>query len=269
MIDLHSHILFGLDDGASELDVSIEMARVAVADGITHMACTPHVHGGVYSNDNATIRPVLNVLQQALRELRIPLTLVCGAEAHLAWDLPDKLLAGDIPTLNDTRYFLLELPPLVVPQKLHDFVLRLKDYDFIPVIAHPERLGWPARRHDILLKIADLGCPLQLTADSLLGRFGTAAQLQAASFIDSGRPVFVASDAHSPRVRAPRLASAMKLVASRWGEAAAHRMFVEIPEIILQDGPLSGAVGRSLESRPIAVTANRVDRLLTLLRAGW
>ncbi len=197
MIDLHSHILFGLDDGASELDVSIEMARVAVADGITHMACTPHVHGGVYSNDNATIRPVLNVLQQALRELRIPLTLVCGAEAHLAWDLPDKLLAGDIPTLNDTRYFLLELL-LWWCRRSCMTLFCVEGLRLHPGNSASERLGWPARRHDILLKIADLGCPLQLTADSLLGRFGTAAQLQAASFIDSGRPVFVASDAHSP-----------------------------------------------------------------------
>ncbi|PYB71698.1 tyrosine-protein phosphatase [Rhizobium wuzhouense] len=268
MIDLHSHILFGLDDGASELDISIEMARIAVADGITHMACTPHVQEGVYPNDWATIRPVLEVLQQALRELRIPLTLFCGAEAHLAWDLPERLLRGDIPTLNDSRYFLLELPHLVVPPRLQDFVLRLKDAGFIPVITHPERLSWAERRPELLVKIAELGCPLQLTADSLLGRFGMTAQAQAASFVDAGLLVFVASDAHSPRARAPRMSAAMKLVASRWGEETAQRMFIEIPQIILSDGMLPDAARQHLLPRRPMTSGSGVGRLLTLLRAG-
>jgi protein-tyrosine phosphatase len=268
MIDLHSHILFGLDDGASELDISIEMARIAVADGITHMACTPHVQEGVYPNTWTSIRPVLELLQQALHERHIPLALFCGAEAHLAWDLPEKLRRGDIPTINDTRYFLLELPHLIIPQRLHDFVMRLKDAGFIPIITHPERLSWVERRPDLLAKIADLGCPLQLTADSLLGSFGAVAQEQASRLIDAGMLVFVASDAHSPRSRAPRMSSAMKLVSSLWGEAAARRMFVEIPQSILSDGMLpvvhrqDRVPGRAMSS------GKRVDRLLTLLRAG-
>lgn len=268
MIDLHSHILFGLDDGASELDISIEMARIAVADGITHMACTPHVQEGVYPNNSTTIRPVVEVLQQALRELHIPLTLFCGAEAHLSWDLPDRLLRGEIPTLNDTRYFLLELPHLVVPPKLQEFVMRLKDAGLIPVITHPERLSWAERRPDLLAKIAELGCPLQLTADSLLGRFGIAAQQKAAGFVDAGLLACVASDAHSPRARAPRMSAAMKLVASRWGEETAQRMFVEIPQIILSDGMLPDPVRQHLLPHRSLMSGSRVDRLLTLLRAG-
>lgn len=268
MIDLHSHILFGLDDGASELDISIEMARIAIADGITHMACTPHVQEGVYANDCTTIRPVLQVLQQALHERSIPLALFCGAEAHLAWDLPQKLLSGEIPTINDTRYFLLELPHLVVPQRLHDFVLRLKDAGFIPIITHPERLTWTERRPDLLSKISDFGCPLQVTADSFLGRFGTVAQEQACRLVDAGLLVFVASDAHGPRSRAPRMSAAMKMVSSRWGEAAAQRMFIEIPQIILSNGRLPDGPRQVPSPRRSMTSKNSVDRFLTLLRAG-
>lgn len=267
MIDLHSHILFGLDDGASELDISIEMARIAVADGITHMVCTPHVQEGVYPNDWTTIRPAIEILQQALRELGIPLTLYCGAEAHLAWDLPDRLVRGEIPTLNGSRYFLLELPQLVVPPRLQDFILRLKDAGFIPVITHPERLSWAGRRPELLRKIAELGCPLQLTADSFLGRFGMTAQEQATRFVDAGLNVFVASDAHSTRTRPPRMSPAMKLVSSRWGEETALRMFVEIPQIILSDEMLPEGTRHPIVPRPMA-SSGGVGRLLTLLRTG-
>lgn len=268
MIDLHSHILFGLDDGATGLDISIEMARIAVADGITHMACTPHVQEGAYPNDRATIRPAMEILQQALRELRVPLTLFCGAEVHLAWDLPDRLMRGEIPTLNDSRYFLLELPHLVVPPRLQDFILRLKGAGFIPVIAHPERLSWAERRPELLVKIAELGCPLQLTAESFFGRFGIAAQEQATGFVDAGLIVFVASDAHSPRARPPRMSAAMKLVASRWGEDTAHRMFVEIPRIIASDGMLPEAAPQHLLPRRSMTSGSGVSRLLTRLRTG-
>ncbi|MDH4412414.1 MAG: capsular biosynthesis protein [Rhizobium sp.] len=268
MIDLHSHILFGLDDGAGELDISIEMARIAVADGITHMACTPHVQEGIYPNDTRTIRPVLETLQQALLQHDIPLKLMCGAEAHLAWDLPEKLLSGEVPTVNDTRYLLLELPHLIVPQRLYEFVLRLKDAGFVPIIAHPERLAWIERRTDLLHEISVLGCPLQITADSLLGRFGAVAQEQANRLIETGLHLLVASDAHSPRSRAPRMSSAMKLVSSRWGEMAARRLFIEVPQMILADELLPDVRKSDMIRRRHPVSGNRVDKFFTFLRAG-
>lgn len=268
MIDLHSHILFGLDDGASELGVSLEMARIAVADGITHMVCTPHVQDGVYPNTNQTIRPVFEQLKKALQERQIPLALFPGAEAHLAWDLPEKLLSGEIPTVNKTRYFLLELPHLIVPQGLCDFVTRLKNAGFIPIITHPERLAWTGRRADLLALINAIGCPLQVTADSLLGRFGAAALQQATLLLDTGSHVLVASDAHSPRSRAPRLATAMEMVASRWGEAAARRMFIDTPQMILADEMLPDFRRADMARRRFVPPGNRVDRLFNFLRAG-
>src|SRR5574337_485004 len=108
VIDLHTHILPGIDDGAKSLELSLEMARIAVADGTTVMACTPHIYPGLYMNDGAGIRRARDKLQMALDLKQMPLRLVVGADAHLVPELRDGLKSGRVPTLHDSRYFLLE-----------------------------------------------------------------------------------------------------------------------------------------------------------------
>lgn len=172
MIDLHSHILPGLDDGSPNVGVSIEMARLAVADGITHMACTPHVMLGKYPNRSSNILPAVSALQAELDVRDIKLALMAGADVHVAWDLPDRLAAREIPTLNASRYFLLEPPHEILPPNLEKLASRLIDAGFIPVITHPERLMWIKNHYNVIERLYDMGCPLQLTAESITGGFG-------------------------------------------------------------------------------------------------
>ncbi|MER8584827.1 polysaccharide biosynthesis/export family protein [Mesorhizobium sp. M1338] len=115
MIDLHSHILPGLDDGSPDLAESLEMARLAVADGTTHMACTPHVMPGVHRNATPNIAEAVQALEVEFRNAAIPLTLYVGADVHIAPDLPDRLTLGTVPTLNGSRYFLFETPQHILP----------------------------------------------------------------------------------------------------------------------------------------------------------
>lgn len=115
MIDLHTHILPGIDDGARSLEISLDMARIAVADGTTVMACTPHIYPGLYMNDSAGIHRERDKLQQALDAHGIPLRLVVGADAHLVPELLQGLQTGRVPTLNGSRYFLLEPSHNVLP----------------------------------------------------------------------------------------------------------------------------------------------------------
>src|SRR3978361_2339128 len=108
MIDLHSHILPGIDDGSKSLEVSLAMARIAVADGITQMACTPHIYPGLYMNDKAGITAARDALQRSLDEHGIALKLTTGADVHLVPGLLAGLRADKIPSLHNTRYVLLE-----------------------------------------------------------------------------------------------------------------------------------------------------------------
>lgn len=268
MIDIHSHILFGLDDGADTLDTSVEMARMAVADGVTHMACTPHVLQDRYPNSTATILPAVKSFQSVLRDRGIPLTLVPGADVHIGWDLPTRLARNEIPTLNRSRYFLLEPPHQVVAPRLEEFVRLLLETGFIPIITHPERLRWVRRHYAVVRRLNEMGCPLQLTADSLLGGFGPVAKEYATRMVDDGLDCIVASDAHGLRRRTPELSPAMRIVAARWGEEAAEKMFVTNPGIILADGDLPPPrAGREVQ-KPVGRRGDGIKRLISLLRAG-
>lgn len=242
MIDLHSHILPGLDDGAADMSVSIEMARMAVADGITHMACTPHIFPGKYENSAATILPAIRALQAALNERAIPLKLVRGADVHVAVDLVERIRAGEIPTLANSRYFLLEPPHLVPPPRLVELAAKMRAAGLVPVITHPERLLWGMRHYEILMQLADLGCPLQITAGSILGDFGEGARKLAERILKDGRAGIFASDAHGTARRRPVLSEARSYVADRFGADEAEQMFRRRPAAILANAALDPPV---------------------------
>src|SRR6185312_1248210 len=142
MIDLHCHILPGIDDGAPDLATSLAMARLAVADGITVTACTPHILPGVYNNSGAMIGAAVARLRVALAEAEIPLRLVAGADVHVAPDLVAQLGAGSALTINGSRYLLLEPPHHVLPPRLEDHIFHLQTAGYVPILTHPERLSW-------------------------------------------------------------------------------------------------------------------------------
>ncbi|HWR81194.1 MAG TPA: CpsB/CapC family capsule biosynthesis tyrosine phosphatase, partial [Pseudomonas sp.] len=187
MIDLHCHLLPGIDDGSPNLETSLEMARIAVADGIVTMACTPHIYPGVYENTGDGIRQAVASLQQALETYRIPLKLVAGADAHLAPELPAKLRSGEAPSLAGSRYFLLEPPHHVAPPRFGDFVFNLLAGGFVPLITHPERLSWIEDHYETFCTLVAQGAWLQVTAGSLTGRFGSRARYWGERLLDEGR----------------------------------------------------------------------------------
>lgn len=235
MIDLHCHILPGIDDGAADLDVSLEMARMAVADGIVTVACTPHVLPGVYENSGADIRARVRGLSAALENAGIPLLVTSGADAHLDPYLPDGLRSGDIPTLGGTRFFLLEPPHHVAPPRLEAFTFGILTAGFVPVLTHPERLSWVDDHYPLIQRLAEGGVLMQLTADSVTGRFGRRPQYWAERILDEGMADLLASDAHDTRERPPRLGEARDAVGKRCGEATAIRLVETNPLAILRN----------------------------------
>ena len=235
MIDLHNHILPGLDDGSSSLAVSVEMARVAAADGITHIACTPHISPGVYNNDFAAIRDALQVLLKAVNTCQIEIGLSMGADIHVVPDLVECICSRKAPTLNNTRYFLLEPPHHVCPPGLSSLVENCLSRGYVPIITHPERLAWIDYHYDALCEMQNAGALLQVTAGSISGSFGRRARYWSERMLEEGRVDLIATDAHHFERRPPILSRARDIVSRRMGERMASRLTLENPGAILAD----------------------------------
>jgi len=237
VIDLHCHILPGIDDGAPDLAEALAMARVAVADGIRVTACTPHIYPGMYENDAAGIRAAIAALREELIREDIPLQLVEGADVHLTPDLLGGLRSGRIPSLNGTRYFLFEPPHHVAPPRIENVVFDLVAAGYVPIVTHPERLSWIDNHYPMFVSLAKGGAWMQLTAGAITGRFGGRAKYWSERMLDEGMVQIIATDAHRADKRPPLLAEARDAVAKRLGDAEAIRMVETRPAAVLRDVP--------------------------------
>lgn len=253
MIDLHSHILPGIDDGAKTLDESLEMARIAVADGIHTMACTPHIYPGMYMNDGPGIECARFRLQAELVGNGIPLKLVTGADVHLVPGLIDGLKSGLVPTLNGSRYFLLEPSHTTPPPRLEDSVFNLITSGYTPIITHPERLTWVESHYPVFQRMVAQGAWMQVTAGALTGAFGKRAQQWGERFVGDGFTHILATDAHSTGRRCPRLSEGLEVVRRLVGDVEAQRMVVERPIAVLENlSPTDFGLPQKEASRPSA-----------------
>lgn len=237
MIDLHSHILPGIDDGARSLDISLEMARIAVADGTTVMACTPHIYPGLYMNDSPTIHQERDKLQAALNEHGIPLQLVVGADAHLVPELLSGLQSGRVPTLHGSRYFLLEPSHHVAPPQLEESVFHIMAAGYVPIVTHPERLVWIEQHYDKFVTLAQRGAWMQLTAGAIVGKFGKRARYWSERMLSEGLVHLVASDAHTVSMRSPTMSDARPVVEKHVGPEEAQAIFQHRAQAVLDNLP--------------------------------
>lgn len=209
MIDLHCHILPGLDDGARDLETALEMARVAVADGITDVVATPHAADGLYRTDAASIRVAVAAFRTALATAGLPLRVHMGSEVHVHPELVRNVAAGRLLTVNDAgRYILLELPVTSIPPYFADLLHELRTKGLTPILAHPERHAVLRDDPDRLAAWVEDGMLVQLTASSLLGGMGRRAKASAETMVRRRIAHLVASDGHSPARRPPQIRAA-------------------------------------------------------------
>lgn len=254
MIDLHSHILPGIDDGAKTLSVSLEMARMAVADGVSTMACTPHIYPGMYMNDGPGIEAARAALQAALNQHGIPLRLVTGADVHLVPGLLDGLRSGRIPTLNRSRYLLLEPSHTTPPPRFEDAVFDLIASGYTPIITHPERLTWVDHHYPAFLRLIEQGAWMQVTAGALTGAFGPRARHWGERFLGEGHTHILASDTHSAGRRSPVLSEAVAVAQRLLGRDEARRLVVDRPRAVLDNlDPGAFALPRPTAPQPSGV----------------
>jgi protein-tyrosine phosphatase len=225
-------LLPGIDDGPKDIATTLEMARIAVEDGIRKIYCTPHIYPGLYENSGPDIIKRVEELRRRLAEESIALELSYGADAHLVPEIYDGLKTGRVPTLGGSRYLLVEPSHHVCPPRFTASVFQLIADGYVPIITHPERLSYVGDHFDDFLSIAESGGWLQITAGALLGKFGKLAQRYSERFIGEGWAAVIASDAHTTNRRAPLLAEAERRAAELVGTAEASRMVRDRPRAV-------------------------------------
>jgi protein-tyrosine phosphatase len=242
VIDLHSHVLPGLDDGAADLDEALAICRAAAEDGIEVLAGTPHVRA-----DHPTTAQQMEEALASLRDAAGDLVrLVGGGEIDVfELDRPREELAR-FALAGNPDYLLVETPYRGWPLDLPEALFRLRTIGVVPVLAHPERNAEVQQRPDLLVPLVAGGTLVQLTAASLDGRGGRRSQACARVLLERGLAHLVASDAHTPAVRAIGMRSAAAAVGD---EALAHWLTVDVPRAIVE--------GEAVPPRPRAVRPRR------------
>ena len=226
MIDIHHHLLFGLDDGPTDIETSLAMIEMAAGDGITHIVCTPH------ANARWSFNPEVNrqKLDEITSRMTGKVTLGLGCDFHLSYDnIEDALKNRDKYTINGKQYLLVEFADLMIPTSINDSFYEMMVAGVQPIITHPER-NFTIQKHPERMKDwLRGGCLVQVTAASLAGRFGKTAQTMAMQFLDRDWVHFLATDAHNVQSRPPILREGYDLVAKHFGRETAERLCVENP----------------------------------------
>ena len=240
MIDLHCHVLPGIDDGAKSFEESVLMCRLAAGDGCTGLVATPHQRRGEWWNaDREQLAALADELQDKVASgFRIYL----GGEVHVDSELlaeveklPD---GGGLLPLAGSRYLLLEFDSNDTPREAIHLVHELVVAGWRPVLAHPEFIPWLAADPDLVARLVSLGAMTQVTAMSVTGDFGRRPQTDSLALLDSGLVHFLASDSHGIRRRPPGLRRAAYLIAERLGEETARRLTTDNPRAVVEDRPL-------------------------------
>jgi protein-tyrosine phosphatase len=240
VIDLHAHILPGIDDGPRSLEESLEMARLAVADGITTMVATPHLFRRKSVdfrelNSPDDIRQAVARFNEKLAEKQIELTVLPGCEIPLFTDIIKFIDDQRILTINDNeRYICLEMPDTVIPPATDDIIFQLNSRGITPIITHPERNLVFYEMPEKLRRFVSLGCLAQITARSVIRGFGWGVSRFTRRLVKDGLIHLMASDAHSVAKRPPVMGNALKKLTKMVGERRARDMVENVPARIIR-----------------------------------
>lgn len=237
MIDLHSHILHGIDDGAETFEDAVAMCQLAAADGTEVMVATPHRFDGIHENHPIELlRERLVQLQAAVGE---SIRLVLGCELHFTHAVVEQLCeTGDGWGINEGPYVLLEFPPFSIPHGCEHAIYKLTSHGFRPLIAHPERNRAVQEKPEFFYNLSELGLYGQVDSASLFGKFGKEAQAAARTLLKSNLIHAISSDSHSPRRRRPGLSQAFAVARDLVGDEHARALVVDNPRAVVDGQPL-------------------------------
>lgn len=238
MIDLHHHCLPGIDDGPEDWDRAVELCRASFEEGVHTIVATPHVHRDPWINDDpAVLRELVDELNHRLGGAP---RVVAGCEYYYSHDVLEQLgEGGSVIGLGESRYFLTEFPAALLPAGLDRSFFEVALAGRVPVIAHPERNRSVQENPDVLVPLIERGAKTQITAGSLVGRFGERAENTAFQLLDREMVHFVSTDAHSLDRRPPLAAAAREVLTDRYGEARSRQLTETNPLAVLEDRELT------------------------------
>jgi protein-tyrosine phosphatase len=240
VVDIHCHILSGLDDGPTTLEESITMARMAVAAGTTEIVATPHANSR-YVYDEETVEAKLTELRAAVGDA---IRIHRGCDFHLTpQNISDALAAPGKYSIAGRGYLLVEFPDDSLTDTAGEIFRKMLGAGLRPVITHPERNPLLRERLELVELWVEQGCFVQVTAVSVLGRFGKEAKEVADRLLNHSLVHFLASDAHDCKHRTPVLATAWDHIAKKFGERAARGL--------LETNPAAAVIGRKVERVPV------------------
>jgi protein-tyrosine phosphatase len=243
-VDIHSHIVWGVDDGAQDLGMTLEMLRIAAQSGTTDIVATPHSDLRFSFDPDIISSRIREILASPGEKPRIH----TGCDFHLhVENVADCLAHPTKYTINHLRYLMVEFSDLSIPRTIGQVLERMMGVGITPIITHPERNGLLMADWERLTEWIHAGCLLQVTAQSFLGRFGKLARNAAFELMSRRMVHFVASDAHDPVKRSPDLTAPYKFVTKRYGLDVADRMFVSNPSATLTGAPIEIEVPRAVK----------------------
>ena len=234
-IDIHSHVLPGVDDGARSMEEALALLRMAWEDGTGTLVLTPHYRGKFKKNTPQQLFEVFAELSRQAEQQVPGLRLYLGNEAGNEHELSDKLLSGRVLSIAGTRYVLLEFAEQCYRSRVLSSVLELVNSGYVPIIAHVERYDVFHKNSALAEEVLEMGALLQVNAESVLGGQGFALKRYCKKLLKKGRVHFVASDAHDPEERPPRLRACYEWVSRKYGEEYARAIFIENAKAVLQE----------------------------------
>lgn len=236
MIDLHCHILPGIDDGAKNWDESLKMARLAVSEGITHILATPHHMNRSWINPKQVVESLTSELQDRLDAENIPLTIFPGQEVRLHGEIIKNINNNEISFIDETnKYLLIEFPTAEVPAYADRLFYEMQTNQITPVIVHPERNHAILKDPNILYEFANRGIMSQVTAASYVGKFGKEIEKLSFQLIEHNLAHFIASDAHNTTNRLFYMKEAMQKLEKDFGKEKVHFFYQTTRDLINGD----------------------------------
>jgi protein-tyrosine phosphatase len=235
MVDIHCHILPGIDDGAKSWEMTAEMCRIAAGDGVAHIVATPHANLR-FSYDRQRYTQMLGELHDAA-DGQLMFTL--GCDFHFSYEnIQDALEHPGRYTIGDTQYLLIEFSDYGIPPNVRQEVFALRSRGIVPIVTHPERNQMLLKKPEMVLSLVELGCLTQVTADAVTGVWGKRSQSMVKWLLERDAVHVVASDAHDPVRRKPVLSEARDAIATLAG--------AEVAESLVLHNPMAIVEGRSL-----------------------
>jgi len=232
MIDIHNHIIWDVDDGAKTIEDSIDMAKIALEDGIKKIVATPHFMEDSYHKSKEEILKKTEKINSLLKEKHIDIEILNGHEAFFSIDIVQKIEEEKIFTINNSQYILIEFPLMNIPQNSEKIINNIMKRGYRPIIAHPERINSVVNNPSILIPFMEMGCVTQVTSGSLLGLFGEKIKKTSEEMVRRNMVYIISSDAHNTRSRKPKLSRAYRKISELTDKKHAKEMKRRTVQII-------------------------------------